>query len=295
MSALGAALPHQPHRRAEARRRARAGRPGAPHPSWAARPSCAPTSTTVQRARALLDQYEALWRGRIDRMADCSPTPTATHLATHSQPRYHPTPKEHPDDRDRRPEGHPTALTMTVRAEFDAPVDQVWQLWADPRKLERWWGPPTYPATVRAARPAPGGSVTYFMTSPEGQRHHGWWRVLDVQAPRTAAGRGRVRRRRGRAQPRRCPPPSCASSSPTGPRVAPASASSATSRPPKRSSRCSQMGMEEGLRMADGPDGRHPRRLIVSAGCRASPTPCRGRCGPGTRTRSSTRPSRAAA
>ncbi len=39
-------------------------------------------------------------------------------------------------------------LTLTVIADFTAPVEAVWQLWADPRKLERWWGPPTYPATV---------------------------------------------------------------------------------------------------------------------------------------------------
>ena len=48
----------------------------------------------------------------------------------------------------------PEALTMTLDAEFDAPAERVWQLWADPRQLERWWGPPTYPATVHDARPA---------------------------------------------------------------------------------------------------------------------------------------------
>jgi uncharacterized protein YndB with AHSA1/START domain len=40
------------------------------------------------------------------------------------------------------------ALSMTLAAEFDAPTERVWQLWDDPRELERWWGPPTYPATV---------------------------------------------------------------------------------------------------------------------------------------------------
>ena len=30
---------------------------------------------------------------------------------------------------------------------------------------------------------APGGSVTYFMTGPEGDRYYGWWRVLTVEAP----------------------------------------------------------------------------------------------------------------
>jgi uncharacterized protein YndB with AHSA1/START domain len=77
----------------------------------------------------------------------------------------------------------PTALTMTVTSEWDAPIASVWQLWADPRRLERWWGPPTYPATVVEHDLRPGGKVSYFMTSPEGEAHHGWWRVLDVEEP----------------------------------------------------------------------------------------------------------------
>ncbi|MGJ3561418.1 SRPBCC family protein [Streptomyces sp. INA 01156] len=34
-------------------------------------------------------------------------------------------------------------LTLTVIADFTAPVEKVWQLWADPRQLERWRGLPT--------------------------------------------------------------------------------------------------------------------------------------------------------
>lgn len=77
----------------------------------------------------------------------------------------------------------PATLTMIVRAEFDADVARVWQLWADPRKLERWWGPPTYPATVGEHDLSPGGAVTYFMTGPQGEKHHGWWRVREVSPP----------------------------------------------------------------------------------------------------------------
>ncbi|GMV07838.1 MAG: activator of HSP90 ATPase [Gemmatimonadota bacterium] len=77
----------------------------------------------------------------------------------------------------------PEALTMTVRAEFAAPIGRVWQLWADPRLLEKWWGPPTYPATVVEHDLTPGGRVTYYMTGPEGDQHKGWWRVLAVDAP----------------------------------------------------------------------------------------------------------------
>ena len=76
------------------------------------------------------------------------------------------------------------ALEMTVVAEFDAPVERVWQLYADPRQLERWWGPPSHPATVVDHDLTPGGWVRYFMTSPEGDKYHGWWQVESVDAPR---------------------------------------------------------------------------------------------------------------
>ena len=33
-------------------------------------------------------------------------------------------------------------LAVTLVADFDAPIEEVWELWSDPRKLERWWGPP---------------------------------------------------------------------------------------------------------------------------------------------------------
>ncbi len=75
------------------------------------------------------------------------------------------------------------ARTLTLVAEFDAPVERVWELWSDPRKLERWWGPPGYPATFERHELEPGGTVTYFMTSPEGERFHGVWRVVAVDPP----------------------------------------------------------------------------------------------------------------
>lgn len=77
----------------------------------------------------------------------------------------------------------PEALTLTLTARFEAPVEQVWQVWQDPRLLERWWGPPTYPATVVDHDLSPGARVTYFMTSPEGEKYHGWWQIRSVDAP----------------------------------------------------------------------------------------------------------------
>jgi uncharacterized protein YndB with AHSA1/START domain len=78
---------------------------------------------------------------------------------------------------------NPEALTLTLTARFEAPPARVWQVWQDPRQLERWWGPPTYPATVVDHELAPDGAVTYFMTGPEGDKHYGWWRVRSVDAP----------------------------------------------------------------------------------------------------------------
>ena len=77
----------------------------------------------------------------------------------------------------------PDARTLTITARFDAPIGRVWQVWSDPRQLERWWGPPMYPATVTEHDLAPGGSVTYYMTGPEGERHGGWFRVRAVDPP----------------------------------------------------------------------------------------------------------------
>jgi uncharacterized protein YndB with AHSA1/START domain len=75
------------------------------------------------------------------------------------------------------------ARTMTITARFDAPIGRVWQVWSDPRQLERWWGPPAYPATVTEHDLAPGGTVGYAMTGPQGDRHRGVWRVRAVDPP----------------------------------------------------------------------------------------------------------------
>jgi uncharacterized protein YndB with AHSA1/START domain len=76
-------------------------------------------------------------------------------------------------------------LSLVLIAEFDAPIERVWELWADPRRLERWWGPPSHPATVEAHALQVGGEVAYFMTGPDGARTHGWWRVTAVAPPRS--------------------------------------------------------------------------------------------------------------
>ncbi len=75
-------------------------------------------------------------------------------------------------------------LTMTLDAEFEASPERVWQLWADPRQLERWWGPPGYPATFTDLDLRPGGRAAYYMTTPEGDKPAGYWDIVEVDPPR---------------------------------------------------------------------------------------------------------------
>ena len=77
--------------------------------------------------------------------------------------------------------------TLTITAEFAAPVERVWQIYADPRQLERVFGPPTHPATFVEHDLTPGGRAHYFMTSPEGEKFYGWWKVTAVDEPRSFA------------------------------------------------------------------------------------------------------------
>ena len=73
--------------------------------------------------------------------------------------------------------------TLVITAEFAAPIERIWQVYADPRPLEQVFGPPGYPATFVEHDLVPGGRAHYYMTSPEGEKYYGWWRVTGVDSP----------------------------------------------------------------------------------------------------------------
>ncbi|MGW9114240.1 SRPBCC family protein [Microbacterium sp. NPDC055683] len=75
-------------------------------------------------------------------------------------------------------------LTMTVVADFAAPIERVWNAYADPRQLERFWGPPGWPATFTAFDHTVGGRAQYTMAGPRGERSSGSWEFLEIDAPR---------------------------------------------------------------------------------------------------------------
>jgi uncharacterized protein YndB with AHSA1/START domain len=77
----------------------------------------------------------------------------------------------------------PDAMSLTLVAQFDASPDRVWGVWEDPRKLERWWGPPTLPATFTRHEFSVGGQSRYHMTGPAGETSRGWWRIEAIDKP----------------------------------------------------------------------------------------------------------------
>ena len=74
-------------------------------------------------------------------------------------------------------------LTITIVADFAAPLRRLWDAYADPRQIERFWGPPSYPATFLRHDAAAGGRSVYKMTGPAGDEHYGCWEWTDVAAP----------------------------------------------------------------------------------------------------------------
>ncbi len=76
------------------------------------------------------------------------------------------------------------ALRLTLVAEFAAPPEDVFAVWEDARKLERWWGPPSFPATfTRHDFVVVGGESRYFMMGPAGETPRGWWRIDAITRP----------------------------------------------------------------------------------------------------------------
>jgi uncharacterized protein YndB with AHSA1/START domain len=82
-----------------------------------------------------------------------------------------------PHHRHRRPE-------PDLIGEYPVPVERLWGAYADPRQLERFWGPETWPATFTRHDMKVGGRSEYYMTGPDGARARGWWRYLAVEPGR---------------------------------------------------------------------------------------------------------------
>ncbi|WP_394363436.1 SRPBCC domain-containing protein [Amycolatopsis sp. SB7-3] len=74
----------------------------------------------------------------------------------------------------------PENLQLTVVADFPVPQKRLWAAWADPRQLERFWGPPFAPATFTHHDFRTGGRAEYFLTGPNGEKWPNSWKFAAV-------------------------------------------------------------------------------------------------------------------
>ena len=77
----------------------------------------------------------------------------------------------------------PENLTLTILADFAAPVERVWAAYSDPRQLERFWGPPGWPATFTEFDHTVGGIAQYRLDGPRGEKSSGRWEFTRIEAP----------------------------------------------------------------------------------------------------------------
>ena len=82
----------------------------------------------------------------------------------------------------------PVRLTLTVVADFPVPQQRLWDAYADPRQLERFWGPPEWPATFTKHDFRVGGRAEYYMTGPDGEKWSGSWRFFSTSLLRAFSG-----------------------------------------------------------------------------------------------------------
>ena len=75
----------------------------------------------------------------------------------------------------------PENLTLTIVADFPVSQERLWEAWADPRQLERFWGPPFAPSTFTHHDFTVGGRAEYFLTGPNGEKWSGSWKFTAVK------------------------------------------------------------------------------------------------------------------
>ena len=71
-------------------------------------------------------------------------------------------------------------LTLTVVGDYPVPQRRLWDAFADPRQLERFWGPPTMPATFTHHDMRVGGRAEYFLSGQNGEKWSGSWTFTAV-------------------------------------------------------------------------------------------------------------------
>lgn len=144
----------------------------------------------------------------------------------------------------------PAKLSMTVVGDYPVSQKRLWEAYADARQLERFWGPPTWPAKFTRHEMKAGGRSEYKMTGPQGETSSGYWKFISVDPPNSFEAQDGFATEDGNdnAQMPSMRMRFTFESTPTGARV-----TSVTTFPSVEAmEELMKMGMEEGLRSAMG-------------------------------------------
>lgn len=72
---------------------------------------------------------------------------------------------------------------VVSRRVFDAPREQLWTAFADPKRVALWWGPQGFTNTVHAMDVRPGGRWRLTMCAPDGTAFDNESEFREVVAP----------------------------------------------------------------------------------------------------------------
>jgi uncharacterized protein YndB with AHSA1/START domain len=61
--------------------------------------------------------------------------------------------------------------TVSVKREFAANLDLLWEAWTNPEILDQWWAPKPFTSKTKSMDFKVGGRRFYAMVSPDGQEH----------------------------------------------------------------------------------------------------------------------------
>lgn len=66
--------------------------------------------------------------------------------------------------------------TVSIKREFAATQDLVWEAWTNPEILDQWWAPKPFTSRTKSMNFKVGGRRLYAMVSPEGEER---WSAQD--------------------------------------------------------------------------------------------------------------------
>ena len=77
----------------------------------------------------------------------------------------------------------PSTLEIVSTRTFDVPPDRVFDAFADPARLARWWGPSGFTSTIHELDLRPGGALRLTMHGPDGADYPSESVFLEVVKP----------------------------------------------------------------------------------------------------------------